>query len=166
MFSAYFDEAWQKTRGQEEAMPTVQLQAVRSVCNLLEAQLHAKNADKKKVSAYFGFAFIWGVCACFKSIRYIDNMLRDFFGKLHIPMSETVFEYYFNEKEGRFVHWNRAVPAFTYDSRLPFFSLLVPTVETTRTTALLDLLQGKPVFLTGSTGVGKSVIVQSYLRSS
>ena len=28
-------------------------------------------------------------------------MMRDFFTKLHIPGSETVYEYYYNEKEGR-----------------------------------------------------------------
>ena len=39
-------------------------------------------------------------------------------------------------------------------------------METVRTTFLLNLLtpEGKPVFLTGGTGVGKSVIIQNYLR--
>jgi hypothetical protein len=32
-------------------------------------------------------------------MRYVDNILREFFGKLHFPLQETVFEYYFNEKE-------------------------------------------------------------------
>jgi len=59
------------------------------------------------------------------------------------------------------VHWSRIVPAFTYDPKMPFFSLMVPTVETVRYTTLLEMLGiiGKPVFLTGSTGVGKSVII-------
>jgi dynein heavy chain, axonemal len=88
-------------------------------------------------------------------------MMREFFGKLHIPMAETVFEYYFNEKEQRFLHWSRIVPAFTYEPKLPFFSIVVPTVETVRYSTILDMLigVGKPVFFTGSTGVGKSIIV-------
>jgi len=108
MFNTFLDEAWTKTRSCEEVMPTVPLQSARSVCNLLEALL--QRGDKRKLAAYFGFAFIWGVCGCFKSLRFVDNMLRDFFGKLHIPMAETVFEYYYQEQEQRFVHWNRAVP--------------------------------------------------------
>jgi dynein heavy chain len=48
-----------------------------------------------------------------------------------------------------------------YDPKLPFFSIVVPTVETVRYTTILDMLVsvGKPVFFTGSTGVGKSIIV-------
>ena len=53
------------------------------------------------------------------------------------------------------------VPTFVYEPKLPFFSIMVPTVDTVRYTTLLDMLTnvGKPVFLTGSTGVGKSIIV-------
>ena len=92
-------------------------------------------------------------------------MLREFFGKLHIPTSDTVFEYFFSEKEGKVVPWSKVVPNFDYDPKTPFFSLLVPTVDTTRYTAILDILIqiGKPVFFTGSTGVGKSIIVSKYI---
>ena len=53
------------------------------------------------------------------------------------------------------------MPNFIYDPKVPFFSLMVPTVETVRYTTLLEMLLsiGKPVFFTGSTGVGKSVII-------
>ena len=63
-----------------------------------------KEVWSKKLNFYFGFAFIWAFGASFKStaLRHLDNMLRDFFGKLHIPLSETVFEYYFHEKELKF----------------------------------------------------------------
>jgi dynein heavy chain len=91
--------------------------------------------------------------------------MRDFFGKLHIPMSETVFEYYFSEKEMKFQHWNKLVQPFEYDPKLPFFSLLVPTVDTVRYATLLEMLVSinKAVFFTGNTGVGKSIIVQKFL---
>lgn len=129
-----------------------------------------KEVWTKKLFNYFGFAFIWGFGSSFRAsaVRSVDNVMRDFFAKLHFPMAETVFEYYFSEKEQRFVHWSRLVPAFTYSPTQPFFSIVVPTVETVRYTALLDMQVnvGKPVFLTGSTGVGKSVLVQAYLASS
>ncbi len=96
----------------------------------------------KKLNLYFGFSFIWGFGASYKTqaLRFIDNIMRDFFGKLHFPMSETVFEYYFNEKEQRFVHWSRIVPEFIYDPKQPFFSIVVPTVETVRYSNILDML--------------------------
>ena len=60
------------------------------------------------------------------------------------------------------------MPNFVYDPKVPFFSLMVPTVETVRYTTLLEMLLsiGKPVFFTGSTGVGKSVIIQNYISAN
>lgn len=129
-----------------------------------------KEVWAKKLNFYFGFSFIWGFGASYKTsaIRFIDNIMRDIFGKLHIPMAETVFEYYYNEKEQQFKHWSRIVPAYTYDPKLPFFSIMVPTVETVRYTTILEMLVGigKPIFFTGSTGVGKSIIVQNYISAN
>lgn len=149
----YVDDGLAKTMlvKDEEPMPTVPVQVVKCICNFLEYFIKSKQSiplqEKKevwakKINFYFGFSFIWAFGASFKSsaARYLDNMLRDFFGKLHIPVSETVFEYYFNEKEQKFVHWNKIVPTFTYDPKLPFFSLLVPTVDTVRYSTLLDML--------------------------
>lgn len=155
------------------------IQTVRCICNFLEHLFtNAKQAvpieEKKEVWArklnyYFGFAFMWGFGASYRTaaLRFIDNILRDFFGKLHFPMAETVFEYFYHEKEQKFVHWSRNVPVFLYEPKLPFFSIMVPTVETVRYTTLFDMLVtvGKPVFFTGSTGVGKSVLVQNYFST-
>lgn len=136
----------------EEQMPTVPIQIARCICNFLEYLFTShkqavpiqekKEVWSKKVLAYFGFAFIWGFGAAYKpnALRFVDNLLRDFFGKLHIPMAETVFEYYFNEKEQRYVHWSRLVPAFIYEPKTPFFQIMVPTVETVRYTTILDML--------------------------
>ncbi len=57
------------------------------------------------------------------------------------------------------------MPEFVYDPKQPFFSIMVPTVETVRYSTILEMLIqiNKPVFFTGSTGVGKSIIVQNYI---
>ena len=174
----YVDDGFNKIKPikEEEPMATVPVQVVTCLCNFLEYFIKSKTSipihDKKevwlkKLNFCFGFAFIWAFGASFKQtvIRQLDNMMRDFFGKLHIPMSETVFEYYFSDKEMKFQHWNKILPAFEYDPKLPFFSLLVPTVDTVRFSTLLEMLVSinKPVFFTGNTGVGKSIILQKYL---
>ncbi|GBF88264.1 dynein heavy chain axonemal protein, partial [Raphidocelis subcapitata] len=73
--------------------------------------------------------------------------------------------------------WSDSVPAFSYRRDLPFFqargaagacaAMLVPTVDTVRYAALLDLCIGvnRPLLLTGGTGVGKSVLTQSALSA-
>lgn len=57
----------------------------------------------------------------------------------------------------RLEFWEKIVPNFKYDKNVPFFEILVPTVDTVRYGHLLQkLLQVKhPVLFTGDTGVGK-----------
>jgi len=61
--------------------------------------------------------------------------------------------------------WSESVPPFTYRRDLPFFQMLVPTVDTVRYAALLELCLGvdRSVLLSGGTGVGKSVMMQAAL---
>jgi hypothetical protein len=62
---------------------------------------------QKHLNSVFAFAMIWGFGASFGSAahRYLDGIFRDFFGRLHIPAKETVFQYFYHEKEGRFKSW-------------------------------------------------------------
>ncbi len=64
-----------------------------------------------------------------------------------------------------FVEWNVNVPDFAYDHQLPFFSLLVPTVDTVTYTYLVNQLlkTGRPTFVTGVTGTGKSSLLSRLL---
>lgn len=97
----------------------------------------------------------------------IDSALKSFFGFLKLDPSGCILDYYWDEKEIRFKAWSEKLKGkeFEYDPSAPFFSLLVPTVDTTRYSAVLGMLCSakKHVFFTGSTGVGKSVIIQKYL---
>lgn len=64
--------------------------------------------------------------------------------------------------------WESIVSVYKYDPTLSFFSILVPTVETTCYRYLLDKLVKSNVncLLIGETGVGKSVIVSSFLNDN
>jgi len=93
------------------------------MCNFLEYFIRNKQSvpinDKKevwskKILFCFGFAYMWAFGSSFKTTvsRQLDNMMREFFSRLQIPTADTVYEYYFNEKEMRFWHWNKIVPQF------------------------------------------------------
>jgi dynein heavy chain len=58
------------------------------------------------------------------------------------------------------------MPEFKYDPKAPFFGILVPTIDTTRYRYLLDKLMkaGHNVLFMAETGVGKSVVVSSFLN--
>ncbi len=64
-------------------------------------------------------------------------------------------------------HWSDSVPTFVYRKDLPFFQILVPTVDTVRFAALMDLCLAvdRSVLLSGGTGVGKSVMAQAALAA-
>lgn len=53
--------------------------------------------------------------------------------------------------------WERIMPHFRYDQDVPFFEMLVPTVDTVRFGYLMEKLisVNRSVLFTGTTGVGK-----------
>jgi hypothetical protein len=65
---------------------------------------HPKEDNKegwvKYINAIFGYSTIWASSAHFKNSvnRFIDNLFRDFFSRLLIPLVDSVFEYYLDEK--------------------------------------------------------------------
>lgn len=61
--------------------------------------------------------------------------------------------------------WDLKVEQFTYVKDKAFFELVVPTTDTYKHRYCLEQLLSvsKPIFFTGQTGVGKSVIIQNTL---
>ncbi|KAH8046928.1 dynein light chain binding protein [Aureococcus anophagefferens] len=68
---------------------------------------------------------------------------------------------------GKFLPWKQVVPSFKFQRDLPYTAIVVPTEDSTRFSFLMRTLVTamKPVFMTGVTGTGKTVMVQSLLRS-
>jgi dynein heavy chain len=111
---------------------------------------------------------IWAVGGNFKNtvVRQLDGMFRDYFSFLKIPLMDTVYEYFFDERTMNFFHWKDFVPKFEADVvKTSYFSLLVPTIDTMRYGKQLQILTSicKPVFMTGETGTGKSMIIQNFI---
>jgi len=50
--------------------------------------------------------------------------------------------------------WTKVMPGFKYDPQIPFFDLLVPTIDTVRFGYLMEHLisANKPILFIGSTG--------------
>ena len=76
-----------------------------------------------------------------------------------------MFEYCVNPKAMGFNKWSSHMAPFTFRAEQPYFSILVPTGETTTYETLLDMLvsHGRHVMLVGETGTGKSVMVHGFL---
>ena len=78
----------------------------------------------------------------------------------------TLYEYYYDGEEKKWVPWLKKVPKYVHDPAKKYNEILVPTVDTVRTTWLLELMVGikHPVVLVGETGTSKSATTSNFLR--
>ena len=115
-----------------------------------------------------GFAYAWGLGSAleFTVKERFDTIVRDQFKAAQYPQGHTVFVYYFDIKKDKvFKPWSSKVPSFDYDKEASFFDLMVPTTDTYKHSYYLELLLSieKPIFFTGNSGVGKSVVISNLL---
>merc|ERR1712139_373230 len=94
-----------------------------------------------------------------------DDFIRDTLDDVNFgPVS--AYEVHLDLETAKFVKWVDIVPEFSFDITLPYFSLIVPTIDTARYGYLFktgfDAMYS--VFLTGLTGTGKTVIIQRQLN--
>lgn len=88
------------------------------------------------------------------------------------PPKGRVYDYRFlKEGSGRWVQWSEEIKdAPPIPKEALFNEIIIPTIDTVRYTALLDMLlkHRKPVLFVGPTGTGKSVyiIVSFYFESN
>ncbi len=179
LFEATIEPALEKIRLLKlvEYIKTVDIQRVANLCNFLEVLLQPQygfkgdtNEKKKSLPFFFCFAYIWGIGASLDSFgqERFDDVVRDQFKMCSLPSGAGCFDFYLEtKKEMRFHPWTNRIEEFIYEKDTPFFSLLVPTIDTVRNAYCLDILleKEKPCFFTGVTGVGKSVIILNQLSS-
>lgn len=166
-----------------EPVETVDIQLVISLCTLFEVLFHpdrevnfktGTEAELKSLAdKIFWFAYVWSVGgSCIDTFwQAFDENARELFEavapNLGLPATGTGFDWFVDIKENKFRDWTTIVPKFDYDSTLPYFSLMVPTMDTSRFSFLMKhlIIIDKPMFITGVTGTGKTVMVQSLLNS-
>jgi dynein heavy chain len=155
-----------------EPIATVDIQIAASLCSLFEALFTSENGvdlsdsfDDLKliVELVFAFSFAWAVGGALDeaSTKIFSKFCMDLFVNVRPPQS--LFDSYVDIRDKSWKNWESLVPQFEYDSKLPFFSLIVPTVDSFRYQTILETLLGieKAVFFTGSTGVGKTTVIMN-----
>ena len=128
----------------------------------------------------FVFAFVWGFGGWLDPSHRntFDAIIRDLFtNTCNIPPKGTVFDWYVVKGEKfKWESWLESIPKF-FDTATPEFescpegikvyNVIVPTVETERTTYLLNILvkAKKNVLVSGVSGCGKTLVVNEFLKS-
>jgi len=131
----------------------------------------------------FSFSLVWGVAGSVGSEHrdHFNDKLSAMFEKAgcgkFLPgcgSSDSVYDFWLDPNvpdgsggKGDFRLWNDVVPNFEYDAKAKFFDLVVPTVDTTCYSHLMELMvrARKSVYLTGVTGTGKSVMATTLVDS-
>ena len=132
-----------------------------------------------KLAKVFVFSFVWSIGGNIDSEYHdqFDEWAREHLTVIeelgNLPNKNTLYDYVVitdspEQPKGQFAPWDGFVQKFNYSSEVPYFELLVPNVDTTRFSFLLErcLEVDKSLLLTGGTGVGKSVIITDYLARS
>ncbi|XP_010134250.1 PREDICTED: dynein heavy chain 10, axonemal, partial [Buceros rhinoceros silvestris] len=82
----------------------------------------------------------------------------------HLP---TLYDFHFDGVQKKWVPWTKLVPEYIHKSQVKFLDILVPTVDTTRTTWLLEQMVKikRPVVLVGESGTSKTATTQNFLNN-
>ena len=175
-----------------EPIATTEIQTAASLCRLFTALLrgagvkkeglapgykfaaHSEEENLRVCEVLYGFSYVWTMGGSIASDAYdkFDEFVKK--GLKGTRLGElrwgpgSVYECFpdIANPEVPWRRWNDIVPAFTYDKTQPYFAMVVPTLDTVRFNYLFEvqLAQLYPVFFTGVTGTGKTVVVQDFLN--
>ncbi|XP_030358369.1 dynein heavy chain 10, axonemal isoform X4 [Strigops habroptila] len=79
----------------------------------------------------------------------------------------TLYDFHFDASKKQWVPWMNLVPEYIHNPEVRFRDILVPTVDTTRTTWLLEQMVKikHPVVLVGESGTSKTATTQNFLSN-
>ena len=126
------------------------------------------------LDSIFSFALVWSIGGSMSSAKWdeFSSLVRSLepLKQVKFCAQGSLFDMFPDtaDPEVPWRKWKDIVPTFEYDVSQPYFAMVVPTVDTVRYTHLLklNLEQLTPVFLTGVTGTGKTVVVQDFLNAA
>ncbi|XP_075954128.1 dynein axonemal heavy chain 8-like [Anarhichas minor] len=144
--------------------------------NLMEGLIPTKEAGgltgSKHLERLFVFCLMWSLGALLEleDRDKLQEYVRAHGSGIDVPQSqpgETIFEYMVNPN-GEWCHWNNHVGEYVYptDHVPDYASILVPNVDNTRTSFLLETIakQRKAVLLIGEQGTAKTVMIKGYTK--
>lgn len=118
-----------------------------------------KSKVHKCICQSFMFSYLWSMGSNLidsSQSKFEDFVFNQFknTSELTILPEVNLLNVYLNTENETFEDWKFIVPDFVYNADIPYFELLVPTVDSIRYTYLMQRLvqMNQPVMLTGITG--------------
>ncbi|KAL0267127.1 UNVERIFIED_CONTAM: hypothetical protein PYX00_009482 [Menopon gallinae] len=158
----------------KELVKTSELNCVSSLCRLLDCFISKENGfdpnDPDNFTSiaklWFLFCLIWSICATVTEDgrKKLDTFIRELEGTF--PVTDTVYEYFVDVKQKTMLAWETLLSDnWKYNPSLPFYKIIVPTVDTIRYEFLVSSLlrNGYATLLLGPVGTGKTSTAQGVI---
>ena len=164
-----------------QAVPQTSLNLVTQLCNQIDCALSGQDetTDSQFLEAIFIFAVVWSFGAIIvenvvvQDRTRFDKILKELAGistgsGATVPINQLpsapIYEYYLDLEQRRWVSWDSKVPAYIAPEGGSFEKIIVPTIDTVRSTWLLDsqVQLGRPCLFVGEPGTAKTVTMGAY----
>jgi dynein heavy chain len=158
----------------KQLVETSQLSGVQGTINLFDKLATPENSVSPvegenyipMIEMTFLFALIWSVGATLDedSRKKFDMFLKELDGRF--PTNDTIYEYWLDPKAKAWASWEQKLSSnFKVDPNVPFFRIMVPTVDTVRTAFILTkrVQTFRHAMVFGNVGVGKTMVVQKLI---
>ncbi|XP_068610937.1 dynein axonemal heavy chain 10 [Brachionichthys hirsutus] len=163
-------------------VPVTNLNMVSQLCSFLDALLVSANVSAEVLGCYFLEALYCSLGATLLESDRInfDTLIKRLSGLTPQPdptaptspnqipgYLPTLYDFHFDGTQETWVPWNSLVSAYDHDRDMNFADILVPTVDTTRTSWILENMVRvqRPVLLVGESGTSKTATIHNFLKN-
>ncbi|XP_063753564.1 dynein axonemal heavy chain 10 [Eleginops maclovinus] len=163
-------------------VPQTDLNMVTQLCLTLDALLESESITADVVECYFLEALYCSLGATLMESSRIkfDEFIKKLSclstvhdekalaGPGEIPgYLPTLYDFHFDGTRQKWVPWSSLVPKYIYNPDLKFADILVPTIDTTRASWILEQMVKikRPVLLVGESGTSKTATIHNFLKN-
>uniref|UniRef100_A0A1A8GI94 Dynein, axonemal, heavy chain 10 n=1 Tax=Nothobranchius korthausae TaxID=1143690 RepID=A0A1A8GI94_9TELE len=166
----------------ETVVPQTDLNMVSQLCLMLDALLESDSSRADVLECYFLEALYCSLGATLleSGRSKFDDLVKrlscrttmhdgnDLAGPDEIPgYLPTLYDFHFDGTQEKWVPWSSLVARYAHNPKTKFADILVPTVDTTRTSWILEQMvkMRKPVLLVGDPGTSKTATIHNFLKN-
>ncbi|XP_006149290.1 dynein heavy chain 10, axonemal [Tupaia chinensis] len=163
-------------------VPQTDLNMVTQLTKMLDALLEGELEDGDLLESFFLEALYCSLGAslladarvqfdeCVKRIASLSTVDTEevWAGPGELPgQLPTLYDFHFDTTRYQWIPWSELVPEYIHSQERRFIDILVHTVDTTRTTWMLEQMVKikQPVLLVGESGTSKTATTQNFLRN-
>ncbi|KAK9522770.1 hypothetical protein VZT92_019216 [Zoarces viviparus] len=163
-------------------VPQTDLNMVTQLCLTLDALLESESSSAQVLQCYFLEALYCSLGATLlESGRMkFDELIKSLSGLTTVQDENavagpgeipgylpTLYEFHFDGTQEKWVPWSSLVTKYIHNPEMKFADILVPTVDTTRASWILQQMVKlkRPVLLVGESGTSKTATIHNFLKN-